>query len=721
MTIDRSIDSIEEFEDEELNTGSDKVYQNYMMPGLELYDSKVSINHWQLRDCVKHSSTSNGTLYYMYNHSIRELDTNPRNLRQRANEDDMNTVSGGRLRRRSSSSVGSTLRKKKLASLNDRELCAPSHQVAEFNFKPRCFSELNGLIVCGGLNSPDDKGFPTNWDRLSKEVNNGNQLPPPANPIALTSNLVLQDHTNYSNQNLWKGILSIHNIETGVSQSLKVGQFINNCVALSAKSNHEFDLYSCNNDNHMYQVRINNRDITLSRRFSDLKFALNNVSLSNDSQTMVVSGDSNKFAIYRKNEFNGQFSLSYDNQPGWGSSTIRSQRIPRFAMSDKSCFIDHIYEAPNADHGFYSSFSENDLQFATLFQNGVCLLYDVRKMEVPLAEINSTRPYSHSGAFRVCKFSYGLDDLLFISEHQGRVHVIDTRNLTNHQVIMVPDKVKDDPGGNDSNNELDPIRNLRRRNISSLATITGLTSPVSTPSSSSLNFPTTLRRRYSFPVPSPGDCSDDSTTFARSIPLEYLEPKIFPYPKIANRSTNEYNGTQRRGLLMWEDPEGKDRRSSYRVRRVSTSSNRSNEGNVDSHILNADATEHISDEFENDTYMARRLAAAFNSPLPTNGMPVTLTENDSYPIDSNISQNDISFRLSGRTGSTFPPSHNRDLLRDTVAQYSTIDFTEENNISGLTWMEDTEASSLAIGTDYGIMKWNINSWARRSFASYDFC
>ena len=58
-----------------------------------------------------------------------------------------------------------------------------------------------------------------------------------------------------------------------------------------------------------------------------------------------------------------------------------------------------------------------------------------------MAEISSTRPHSHNGAFRVCRFSYGLDDLLFISEHQGRVHVVDTRNYVNHQVIVIPDKV----------------------------------------------------------------------------------------------------------------------------------------------------------------------------------------------------------------------------------------------------------------------------------------
>ncbi|CAI4657250.1 CRL_G0038540.mRNA.1.CDS.1 [Saccharomyces cerevisiae] len=72
MTIDGTGQSKEALQDERLNTGSDKVYQNYMMPALELYDAKVSINHWQLRI---------SKLYYIYDHSIRVLDTDSSVLR----------------------------------------------------------------------------------------------------------------------------------------------------------------------------------------------------------------------------------------------------------------------------------------------------------------------------------------------------------------------------------------------------------------------------------------------------------------------------------------------------------------------------------------------------------------------------------------------------------------------------------------------------------------
>ena len=61
------------------------------------------------------------------------------------------------------------------------------------------------------------------------------------------------------------------------------------------------------------------------------------------------------------------------------------------------------------------------------------------------------------------------------------------------------------------------------------------------------------------------------------------------------------------------------------------------------------------------------------------------------------------------------------LRRAVVSTQENNEFLEENNISGVDWVEDRNGSSLIIGTDYGIMRWNINSWARRSFSSYDLC
>ena len=242
---------------------------------------------------------------------------------------------------------------------------------------------------------------------------------------------------------IWKGIISIYNEDTNESKSLIMGQFINNCVTLHQKSTQQYDLLTCNNDGHMYQCDISNRDVELVRRYSDLNFPLNNAALSHDGKTLIVSGDSNRVAIYKQDQLINRFTLNYSHNSNWGTSTNPSVvQLPSYSVHDNTSMVDsNIIEAGKGDHGFYNCFSENDMLFSTLFQNGVCLIYDVRNTSTPLAEISSTRPNSHNGAFRVCRFSYGLDDLLFISEHQGRVHVVDTRNFINHQVILIPDKL----------------------------------------------------------------------------------------------------------------------------------------------------------------------------------------------------------------------------------------------------------------------------------------
>lgn len=704
MTIDGLHNNSDEFEDESLNTGSDKVYQNYMMPGLELYDAKVSINHWQLRDCLRASSVRPEKLLYIFDHSVRALDTGRAGLREfhrPKKQNRRNSISGTR------KNSGGQVR----GNFN-----VPSQKVTEFNFKPRSFTESQGLIACGGLVGPDDKGFPTNWSRLSQEQNHGEPLPPPAEPMKLACSSVLADHSNYSNPSIWKGILSLHNTETGVSTSYVMGQFINNCVTLSPKSTQEYDLYSCNNDGHLYQCHINNRGVELVRRYSDLKFALNNAAISHDGKTLIASGDSNKFAIYRQNQLAGQFFLSYDNQPDWGSSVVRAKRIPRFALPDGSAFVDHIYEAPGGDHGFYSSFSENDLQFATLFQNGVCLIYDVRKMETPLAEVTSTRPHSHNGAFRVCKFSHGLDDLLFISEHQGRVHVVDTRNFMNHQVILIPDKLKVEADESYSNAS-DVINDMRRRNVPVVSALSPLSS-----SSSISTYGGASRRRHSLPT-CPVASSEPWLTSAASVPLKYLEPQVVPYPRAFNKLTNNFAAPQPceandRGVSTTEEMGNVRRRSSFRVRRFSTSSNISEGGEgIDPAILGSPISEsHDQYEVDNLNYAEQRTGIFANEARGTISSSNAVEDDDVYDAYADINTRDTIYPLNGRFGNSL-----RDYSINSASTYYNSDSTEENNVAGIDWVEDRNGSSLVIGTDYGIMKWNINSWARRSFSSYDFC
>lgn len=124
MTISEDSGSLD-FEDDG-SRGSDKVFQNYLMPTLKLYDTRVSINHWQLRDCVKHSSTEPGKIYYIYEHSIRVLDTRPH--RQESGSR-VRTKPFGERKRRNSSPKWPV----------NSQLHSPSQEVVHLDFKSRCF------------------------------------------------------------------------------------------------------------------------------------------------------------------------------------------------------------------------------------------------------------------------------------------------------------------------------------------------------------------------------------------------------------------------------------------------------------------------------------------------------------------------------------------------------------------------------------------------------
>ncbi|CAI4617210.1 CPA_1a_G0036820.mRNA.1.CDS.1 [Saccharomyces cerevisiae] len=715
MTIDGTGQSKEALQDERLNTGSDKVYQNYMMPALELYDAKVSINHWQLRDCIKPGSMNQSKLYYIYDHSIRVLDTDSSVLRSPVRRH--NSIQP------SNSGKNST----------EKRLQKVLGQRAQFNFKPRCFTELNGLTVCGGLIGSDNKGFPSNWNRLAQDANIS--LPPPSQPINISKNISFPINSHYSNPNIWKGIVEFYNQETDTMMTFTLGQFINNCVTLYDRASMQFDLFACNNDGHLYQCDVSNRDVTLVKRYADLKFPLNNASLSHDGQTMVVSGDSNKFAVYNQNELTNQFSLHYDNHPSWGSSANRVRRIPRFALPDESEYIENIYEAPNSDHGFYNCFSENDLQFATVFQNGTCAIYDIRNMATPMAEISSTRPHSHNGAFRVCRFSYGLDDLLFISEHQGRVHVVDTRNYVNHQVIVIPDKVNMEyinEQKHNTNHNFTTNNNNENESNDSKNEFQGA------------DYRSLSRRRFSLPS-MPNVTTEPWITMAQRIPKKYLEPQILPFPKVMDKISNESVLFSTKGSSSSDIAHPYKRRCSFRVRRVSTSaptadysnnnvnaslgtpaadsiatssSNSAPQNLIDPLILShQQASNDVFEDDEyyeayNDVHSTYRVssdyhgvsARAFESFLRPPSTPDLPSDDDNFAANSRNNRGTSNF-----------------LRRPVITTQESNEFSEENNISGIDWVEDRNGSSLIIGTDYGIMRWNINSWARRSFSSYDLC
>ncbi|SCV04634.1 LAMI_0H17700g1_1 [Lachancea mirantina] len=649
---------------------SERLFQSYMMPSLKLFDTRVSINHWQLRNCIKHSSRHPGKLYYIFDHSIRVLDTRPsisapsKTIYQKGRE----KVSRGRR-----SSVPNRPK--------GEEQHTPSHKVVELDFKSRCFDEKNGLIASGGLMGPDDNGslgesrhVVTLSDLTESDSNSQSQN---VEPIRIADPSILNEHSSYSNEASWKGTLSLYNEDTNRCLTYRLGQYINNCVTMYQRSNQQYDLFACNNDAHLYQCDISNRGVQLTKRYSDLKFPLNNACISHDGQTLITSGDSSKFAVYQHNEATGFFSLQYDTQPEWGSSVVRMKRIPRYAMPDSSGFVDHIYEASGGDHGFHTSFSENDLLFATVFQNGTCFLYDIRKMDAPLTQISSTRKHAQNGAFRVCKFSRGLDDLLFISEHQGRVHVVDTRNFSNHQVIIVPDRIT---------------------------------------TSTDQNFPLNARRSSL-----PAQFSNRFVTSATQIPVSEMAPILLPFPKAVNCISNNFMEP----LYPRETQEGDNLRQPFRVRRVSTSQPSAFAclDSIDPTILEARYSEQNYRAVDNYNYLSSTLRRENTS----NSSSLSFNDSETDDSSSEVVHESAEAYARPRNHVFEPVLAQQGVLASRQGEFSSPLETdalypmEENHISGIDWMDDAEGSALVVGTGYGIMKWNINSWARRSFSSYDFC
>lgn len=260
--------------------------------------------------------------------------------------------------------------------------------VTKLDFHPRCFKEVDDLIVSGGVISTvnNNSNSMTNLNRSFSNLGDGNTGAGPA----------------------WRGLLSLYNRNTQESQTIKLGSYINNNVSINKNSNGQYTSYVCNNDMNLYNTDINNTSITVKDAVN-LDFPLNHSALSDDKKNLVVVGDSSNIVLLHPDEF--------------GSSTLHR---------------DNIIETP-CDSGFSTSFDSSGLQFATCFQDGTCLIYDLRNVSKgPIKHVYSTRRHSSNGAFRCVKYSRGTDDLLVISEHVGRVHVIDSRDFNNHQVIMLP-------------------------------------------------------------------------------------------------------------------------------------------------------------------------------------------------------------------------------------------------------------------------------------------
>ncbi|WPK27251.1 hypothetical protein PUMCH_004628 [Australozyma saopauloensis] len=249
----------------------------------------------------------------------------------------------------------------------------------------RCFNHApGGLFVTGGLDNSLAKLAHMDIPALSESGTKGNRRKP-------------------------DGLFSVYSPAMATEMTFHLGEMINNAVTIYPDQDltASYTSYVCNNDSNLYVVGISDLGVLVKRNIvCQAKVSLNNVIQSPNQKFLAATGDS------------GLIFLLDPTKPRATFQTIKT---------------DH-------DSGFGLSFHSNEHTLASAFQNGSCLLFDLRKPNHAYHEIKSTRPNHQSGAFRCCKFlNSPTQDLLAVLEHVGRVHIIDLRNLSdNHQVVVFP-------------------------------------------------------------------------------------------------------------------------------------------------------------------------------------------------------------------------------------------------------------------------------------------
>lgn len=252
--------------------------------------------------------------------------------------------------------------------------------------------------------------------------------------------LASQHHASYYAENLTsldrhsgplKGLFSFYHPDTEITKVGKLGAMINNAVTVKQHTCGQYKAYVCNNDSNLYLLDITGDRIDVTAKINcELNTSLNNVCQSPTNDLLIVTGDSPSVFLC--------------------DPKVRNGVVQKIAT-------DH-------DSGFGISYHSLGQVFSVTFQDGTCLVYDVRNMHEPTHEIKSTRPGHQSGAFRCCKFSnLNVNDLLVVLEHVGRVHLVDLKRHTEpegHQVIVFPFAL--DQFGTYKDGELEAARKLHR-------------------------------------------------------------------------------------------------------------------------------------------------------------------------------------------------------------------------------------------------------------------
>ena len=413
---------------------------------LKVFDTNVSINHWQLRDVVKGSSLVPYKINYVFQNKIKSFDSN---------------IARSKFPHRGSRKI------KPHHVQSDYNASTVCNNDVVLNYKPKCFQEIDEFYVTAGI----------------LESQNGVDFAD-LRPDELPETMEISNLSNFNTErgkwsSDWRGVLSfkhgdasatLRNMALDESRenrkviNVTLGKLINNDVALySADRGYsgvsQCEMFVCNNDQNLYHLNydLQNGNLQMLNVINDMHTPLNSCNLAHDGTKMIVSGDSNKFALYSHNINTKDINSKHKNDKSGTFFKISStnnivENLPQHELEldeiskiNYSLNFEKTYTAEYGEYGFSSCFNESNTQFTSVFQNGYGLVYDVRRLDKPIKHLVSSRPCTQKGAFRVCKYSGDIDNLLFISENVGVVHVLDSKNFDNHYLVELPNIIHSQP------------------------------------------------------------------------------------------------------------------------------------------------------------------------------------------------------------------------------------------------------------------------------------
>lgn len=270
---------------------------------------------------------------------------------------------------------------RELSQLSRRQGLPQSADYARFPYFPRCFGHAEGgVVVTGSVITSSSRAF------------------------SMALGTLFGDHALLRRPQ--KGLFSVFTPEMTEPLTYKVGEMINNAVALYRRPGGGYSLFVCNNDANLYTVDISTRGVHADRQVvCEANSSLNNARLLPDGKLLAVTGDSSLLFMV--------------------DALLPQPVVQRVKTGHGS--------------GFGLLFHSNEVTVAAACEDGLCLLYDMRNMCAPFHEVKLTRAGHQSGAFRCCKFlNSPVHDLLVVLEHAGRVHLVDLRHLdSDHQQVIV--------------------------------------------------------------------------------------------------------------------------------------------------------------------------------------------------------------------------------------------------------------------------------------------